>query len=454
MANELALLGGFAKGLASGVERGESIRNTRLQQQLQRRQLALAGQEIDIRRNEAEFRREQAVIERETNAFNAQIDQVRQTFVDTLPAVIQRHQAEGGAESPFVKQFIAQAAVRLTALAQGSPNVPGAAVITENMAREISNIAAGTSTLAEQNIQALDAAEQALGRPLDEQQRQVILGTGETQEQEQADLEANARRTRQNSAAAAAAAAANKGVQQVNLLMPDGTVESFDGNREQAEIANARNRGGRFVNQISGTVEDISVATRTTGEMEDIRASFDNAQQSVATLDNAILSVTENPDAVGLAGPAIAGIGGVAVQIAGWFGFEQEARELGLTEEVERVTKVRTDLITTLGQLIGTVTGEPDNPRYTDQDRELATEALQVLRAWASAPQVIAALETTREVIIRGELYDLARLIGQSGIDLSSEDGWLAVRQELIKLGVTSQTKQAQLVKGVIDRLQ
>ena len=71
MANELALLGGFAKGLASGVERGESIRNTRLQQQLQRRQLALAGQEIDIRRNEAEFRREQAVIERETNAFNA-----------------------------------------------------------------------------------------------------------------------------------------------------------------------------------------------------------------------------------------------------------------------------------------------------------------------------------------------------------------------------------------------
>ena len=137
----------------------------------------------------------------------------------------------------------------------------------------------------------------------------------------------------------------------------------------------------------------------------------------------------KTPSAGGVFGPIIEKLGGLIQQIPLIGGIVGTAPE--------DVKGIRTDARALASSLLSTITKE-DTGRFTDKEREIATEVLGALDVTASPQQIQAALSTVRGIMEASLSRELFKLLSSTNADLSTDEGINSFGAVLLKNGFTN----------------
>jgi hypothetical protein len=238
------------------------------------------------------------------------------------------------------------------------------------------------------------------------------------------------------------APAKKKKAEIINFRLPDGTFKAADANDNKAVDA-LIDQGGVRVG-LSVQAADASgigsVITPTDDDIEEARAGARKTLADIEELDLTISMFEENPQAGGIAGVVVEKLGGLLQQA----GLGSVLERIGV--DPAEVKRVRSQGRLTVSRLLTAITQE-DTGRFTDTERRLAGEALSTLDPTASAEQITAAGHTALDTLKRGNLREVDRLRVAAGVDISTEEGQIALVTALMKNGY----QQAQAIDAMLD---
>lgn len=216
-----------------------------------------------------------------------------------------------------------------------------------------------------------------------------------------------------------------------NFRMPDGSIEAADLN-DTAKISSIINQGGVKISlSVQATeLSGIGAVTEVTKkEREDVKQSIQDTNAQIEELGETLKQFSETPEAGGLLGPIIEKAGGVIQQLPGG-----ERVLEGLDVDPAEVKAVRSNARAVASQMLSVITAE-EGGRFTDKEREIATEVLGALDLTSSTEQISAALNQAVDLMKRSEGRQMVRFLQASGADISTPDGETAFVQALIDNG-------------------
>lgn len=228
-----------------------------------------------------------------------------------------------------------------------------------------------------------------------------------------------------------------------NFRTPDGKVVGVDAN-DPAAIADIVKRGGVKVTlgvQATTLDELGGVSAVSKKELEATKETIQSLNADIEELDDTLTAFEENPAAGGISGAVIENVGGLIQQIP-LIG-EKAVQAAGIDPAAVKVT--RNKARATASRLLTAITKEEG--RFTDSERQIATEVLSALTPTASGEQIVAALQSAADMVKRSESRELVRFLQASGADLSNPKGEIDFVQALIDNGF----KEERAIDAMLD---
>jgi hypothetical protein len=187
------------------------------------------------------------------------------------------------------------------------------------------------------------------------------------------------------------------------------------------------------VGQGTATVPSSSGAI-TAQEGREWRAVVNDSRDSLEQASSLLVSIQENPNAVGFRGQISEAAGILSnIPLIG-SSLEEAVTQAVSNGSPQEIQAIRTELITQVSSQLSEITGE-ESGRFTEAERNIANEALSTLDMNSSAAQAIAANKT----LMRLNVLSLARgleNLGEAGLfDAEDDESMNAFGSQLMSLG-------------------
>jgi hypothetical protein len=187
------------------------------------------------------------------------------------------------------------------------------------------------------------------------------------------------------------------------------------------------------VGQGTATVPSSSGAI-TPQEGREWRAVVNDSRDSLEQASSLLVSIQENPNAVGFRGQISEAAGILSnIPLIG-SSLEEAVTQAVSNGSPQEIQAIRTELITQVSSQLSEITGE-ESGRFTEAERNIANQALSTLDMNSSAAQAIAANKT----LMRLNVLSLARgleNLGEAGLfDAQDDESMNAFGSQLMSLG-------------------
>lgn len=219
--------------------------------------------------------------------------------------------------------------------------------------------------------------------------------------------------------------------------MPDGTVKSV--RADDAAGIDAALAAGGVSTPMSVRASDVgglAVATPDKKAIADASKSIRDTQTNLEELQKTLDDFKKTPEAAGIPGEIIEKVGGIVEQLPWGIG-DEALNAAGV--DIKAVTKARTQARAAIGQTLRLVS--QDNSRFSDADRKLAEQTLQVLTPTAGDDTVRSAFDTVINIMKRQQLKDIdeIRVAAKISIkDLETDEGVNKLGDLLTNKGMTA----------------
>ena len=187
------------------------------------------------------------------------------------------------------------------------------------------------------------------------------------------------------------------------------------------------------VGQGTATVPSSSGAI-TPQEGREWRAVVNDSRDSLEQASSLLVSIQENPNAVGFRGQISEAAGILSnIPLIG-SSLEEAVTQAVSNGSPQEIQAIRTELITQVSSQLSEITGE-ESGRFTEAERNIANQALSTLDMNSSAAQAI----TANKTLMRLNVLSLARgleNLGEAGLfDAQDNESMFAFGSQLMGLG-------------------